>query len=230
MVRSVSFDHVFKVPWEHATTAFWCKYPNRDLEHVKDALVLERYVDDDGILHTRRLMCIEQKLPALLKQFSGGMNTYYALETSTVDQKNKVLELRTENLTFSSMLTAKEYCKYEAFENGEHTKYTWSVECRCKPVPLVSGRVEQALVDKARFNSSAGLGKMEELTEKVSAKWRENQTPRFMRWPTRYSSRRFSNITNPTLKSNNGPRRYYLFGPRKPISESSFNPFKSESP
>jgi len=50
MVRSVSFDHVFKVPWEHATTAFWCKYPNRDLEHVKDALVLERYVDDDGIL------------------------------------------------------------------------------------------------------------------------------------------------------------------------------------
>ena len=62
MVANASFKHTFDVPWEAATTAHWSKYPSPDLPHVKDALVLQRKVDSNGVLHTTRLMCVDQRL------------------------------------------------------------------------------------------------------------------------------------------------------------------------
>ncbi len=97
--HSAGFQAVFPVPWKSATTAFWCKYPSPTLAHVKDALVLSRYLDDNGVLHTRRLMHIEQALPSLLKRFSGGLDSYFAIEYSTVDPKNQLMILQTRNLT-----------------------------------------------------------------------------------------------------------------------------------
>ncbi len=97
--HAAGFQAVFSVPWESATTAFWCKYPSQTLAHVKDALVLSRYLDANGVLHTRRLMHIEQALPSLLKRFAGGLDSYFAIEYSTVDPKNRLMILQTRNLT-----------------------------------------------------------------------------------------------------------------------------------
>ena len=76
MVYESGFSHRFEVPWEHATTAHWCKSPSPDLPHVKDALVLHREVRD-GILYSTRLMHTQQKLPSILQPFAGGLDCYF---------------------------------------------------------------------------------------------------------------------------------------------------------
>ncbi|GBG24075.1 Phosphoglycerate mutase 1 [Hondaea fermentalgiana] len=187
----VPLHHTFDVPWEHATTAFWCKYPHPDLQHVKDALVLDRTVDDQGRLHTTRLMCVQQSLPSVLKPFAGNCDSYYAIERSTVDPARKTLVLETRNLTFGSILHADETCTYKAATDGsDRTEYTWEVECGVqKRIPFVQDRVEDALVNKAKTNSAAGLSKMDEIVSEVHRCAMAPKGPSFRRWPTRTTER-----------------------------------------
>mmetsp|Transcript_7099 Transcript_7099/g.14264 ORF Transcript_7099/g.14264 Transcript_7099/m.14264 type:complete len:249 (-) Transcript_7099:80-826(-) len=239
MPKKASLQYTFNVPWEHATTAFWCKYPNPDLQHVKDALVLDRTVDEKGRLRTTRIMCVQQPVPRVLQKLAGNSDTYYAVERSIVDPESKVLILDTQNITYDGVLSAKETCIYRAAEDGASTEYSWEVECGVqKHLPFIQDCVEEALVKKAKSNSAAGLAKMDELVQEAHHRAITNQKPRFMRWNTRrptisenkaknnhkttdlYTSG-YEQISNQTRQS---PRRFLLFGPRKPFWESSFFP------
>lgn len=269
MVQVESYEHEFPVPWEHATTAFWCKYPSPELANVKDALVLERRVVD-GVLFTTRLIAIEDSsLPPLLRRFSSG-DAYYALEKSRVDPANREMVLETQNLTFSAIIRADERCVYRAprAENapdrddgscasdnasassrvaaatspgtstsasagrGQLTCYSWEMRCTVRRhIPFLSDKIELALAEKAKSNSTAGLAKMDVIAVKVSDKWKQDSAPRFLRWPTaaparkRASSRRkwAAPDGEGTETDSDAPRRFMnLFGPRKPISASSW--------
>ena len=168
MPSVVTRSHRFRASWEDTTFAFWNKYPSKDLSHVKDVLVLERYVDSDGILHSKRLIHMDQKVPTFLKTFSGGLSDFYAIEESTVDPKAKRLVLKTKNLTFSSIVNVDETCVYTSSEDNE-TDYAWEFECVCS-IPYVNQSIEKALTKQAHGNSSTGLRKMQELTDSVKRK------------------------------------------------------------
>jgi len=159
---------VFESSWENTTTAFWCKYPNKDLKHVKDALVLERCVDDNGVLYTRRLIHMEQKVPSILRKFHMGSESFFAIEDSTVDPKAKRMVLKTRNITYGSLIDATEVCTYtQSEENPSNTDYSWTFTAECKrKVPLLTGKIESTLTDRAKMNSGKGLKTMEELSSK----------------------------------------------------------------
>lgn len=173
MPSVVARAHQFRSSWEDTTFAFWNKYPSEDLSHVKDVLVLERYIDDNGVLHSKRLIHMDQKVPSLLKKFSGGLSDFYAIEESTVDPKAKRLVLKTKNLTFSSIVNVDETCIYTSSSDNQ-TDYTWEFACTCS-IPYVRGSIENALTKQAHGNSSTGLRKMEELTERVKRNLMEDQ-------------------------------------------------------
>jgi len=220
VMREVTIESTIPVPWADASTAFWCKYPNKDLSHVKNAWVLNRYVDTNHKLHSKRLICIEQSVPTILKRFSHGLESYFAVETSLVDAKTQVMVLETSNITFSGQVAADEKCTYESCDGGTNTKYTWEFRCQSKIyIPFVSDRIEEALVLKAQTNASKGVEKMTALSEEIQLRRKQAVSPRFIRWMTKYPTES-QVIIVPPLK-----RRYVYFGPRKPFSKSSYNPF-----
>jgi len=103
---SVKLQHIFAYPWNQVTQAFWEKYPHPSVPHVKEALVLSRTLDDEGRLITKRLMCVQQSVPASLRPFSRGYDTFYAVEETVVDANNKILQLTTRNVTFSRVVVS----------------------------------------------------------------------------------------------------------------------------
>lgn len=66
--------------------------------------MLTRQLDEAGRLRTKRLICIQQSVPATLRPFSGGLDTFYAVEESVVDPGAKTLELTTRNVSFSRIV------------------------------------------------------------------------------------------------------------------------------
>mmetsp|Transcript_9369 Transcript_9369/g.10678 ORF Transcript_9369/g.10678 Transcript_9369/m.10678 type:complete len:228 (+) Transcript_9369:176-859(+) len=171
MPSTVEVNHVFNASWESATTAFWCKYPHPDLQHVKDALVLNRYVDSNGVLHTRRLIHMDQKVPSILQRFSGGVDSFFALEDSTVDPQKREMVLKTRNLTYGSLLDATEICTYsQSQDDSTKTEYSWSFTTECKrKVPFLTGKIESTLTNRAKSNSGKGLRTMDNLSEKFQS-------------------------------------------------------------
>lgn len=128
-------------------------------------MVLSRDVDNDGILHTKRLICIEQKPPKLLEKLNFCCPINYAIETSTVDPKEKVLKISTQNLTFDSFVDAKEECIYQACStDAGKTEYIWKLTVSEKNgIPFLGKRIEEALVNHADKNAEQGMSIIEHL-------------------------------------------------------------------
>ena len=103
-MSTISIQHIFHYPWHKVTLSFWEKYPSPQLPHVKEALILSRSLDEQGRLRTKRLMCVQQPVPAALKAFTRGMDLYYAIEDTVVDPQAKTLELSTRNMSFSRVV------------------------------------------------------------------------------------------------------------------------------
>ncbi|EDQ84640.1 uncharacterized protein MONBRDRAFT_34617 [Monosiga brevicollis MX1] len=53
--------------WETITSAFWCKYPNPFSTHVLTEDVIDRSVDEQGRLHTKRLLSKTNRKPAWME-------------------------------------------------------------------------------------------------------------------------------------------------------------------
>ncbi|CAO3612228.1 unnamed protein product [Mucor hiemalis] len=49
--------------WQNVTLAFWLRYPNPFASHVLSVDVLDRYVDENGVLKTTRLVLKKGKVP-----------------------------------------------------------------------------------------------------------------------------------------------------------------------
>ena len=136
---------------------------------MKDCLVLERFIDSKGNLHSKRLVHIEQSVPKPLRPFAN-RRAFFALEESRIDPKHKVFEMTTRNITYSSAVQANEVCIYKPCEaDPTKTEYLWNLEVKTKRrVPLISGRIEKSLIRRAEKNAGKGIAIMRELSEQES--------------------------------------------------------------
>jgi hypothetical protein len=162
-MTTYSHSHTFQYPFPIVTTAFWLKYPNPNLPHIKEALVLSREIDENGILKTKRLMCVKQEVPRVLKPLviDTRLDTFYALETCEVDAKDQILTLKTRNLSFARILDAQSFGEYRGLSNGT-TNFTTSSIVKCS-VFFVGKKVEDTLSTGSLKNSLKGISVMEAL-------------------------------------------------------------------
>ena len=167
-MATYSHEHVFPHPWVVVARAFWDKYPSPELPHVRDAFVLARHVDEEGRLHTRRLICVQQDVPLAIRPFvaNGRLNAYYALETSCVDADKRVLEMETRNVSFARLIDARSVSRYTPTEDGRGTRYHTESLVTCS-LYLVRGRIEQALSQSSLKNSRKAVDVMETLCRRV---------------------------------------------------------------
>ncbi|XP_042699106.2 PRELI domain containing protein 3A isoform X3 [Chrysemys picta bellii] len=93
-----SSEHVFGHPWDTVIKAAMRKYPNPMNPCVVGVDVIDRSLDNQGRLHSHRLLSTEWGLPSIVKAILGTSRTLtYIKEHSVVDPVEKKMELCSTN-------------------------------------------------------------------------------------------------------------------------------------
>ncbi|XP_034536972.1 PRELI domain containing protein 3B [Notolabrus celidotus] len=155
-------EHVFNHPWETVTKAAMQKYPNPMNPSVIGVDVLDRGIDKQGRLHSKRLLSTEWGLPSIVKSIIGNSRTYtYVQEHSVVDPKEKSFELQSTNITFTNMVSVDEKLTYKPHpEDKDKTVLTQEAIISVKGVSL-SSYLEGVMASTISANAGKGREAME---------------------------------------------------------------------
>lgn len=108
----MSYSFCNRHTWDRVTQALWRKYPNKLNPNVIAVDVLDRKVEEDGTLHTVRMLGTNWNMPAFVTAMLGMPDMCYALEYSVVDPVKRTMTLKSVNYTFSSVTEVIESIKY----------------------------------------------------------------------------------------------------------------------
>jgi len=169
-------EHTFSHPWDKVVQAAWRKYPNPMNSSVKTIDVLDRRVDEHGVMHTQRLLTSgtnRWNIPHWVQSFLGSPQLMYAREHSMVDPKLQTMVLKTRNITFGSYLTVDEQLVYSPHpSNSDHTLLRQEAVVLVQGVPL-SSYVESMLTNMISSNANKGRQAMEWVIQKINEEIKE---------------------------------------------------------
>ncbi|KAM4740396.1 PRELI domain containing protein 3B [Anableps anableps] len=167
-------EHIFNHPWEMVTKAAMQKYPNPMNPSVVGVDVLDRNVDQQGCLHSKRLLSTEWGLPSIVKSLTGNVRTCtYIQESSVVDPKEKTFELQSSNITFTNMVSVDERLTYKPHpEDPEKTILTQEAIISVKGVSL-SSYLEGVMANTISSNAGKGREAMEWVIRRLNAEIEE---------------------------------------------------------
>ena len=152
-MRVNNFSYTYDASWEEVTSAFWRKYCRSycyvviPIGHPGQkhscTYVLNRYIDDEGRLITKRLHVIYQNLPFFMRKMLGNIVTYGG-EESIIDPKKKQLIIHSKNLSFTRQAAALDVSSYTVCKDDPtKTEYTKSTTTFAKIAMLMSNQIER---------------------------------------------------------------------------------------
>ena len=114
MVKEYFGTYTFPFKWEIVSAGFWVKYPNPFSKHVMSEDVISRYMTDNNVLVTKRLLVKERNfhMPKWADGYVKNYKHVYVLEESICDPNKKILTTYTRNFSLTSMMTVVEKCVY----------------------------------------------------------------------------------------------------------------------
>ncbi|XP_071375589.1 PRELI domain containing protein 3B-like isoform X2 [Centroberyx affinis] len=137
-------EHIFNHPWETVTKAAMQKYPNPMNPSVFGVDVLDRAVDKQGRLHSKRLLSTEWGLPSIVK-----------------------------SITFTNMVSVDEKLTYKPHpEDPEKTILTQEAIISVKGVSL-SSYLEGVMASTISTNAGKGREAMEWVIRRLNAEIEE---------------------------------------------------------
>ncbi|KAI1278096.1 PRELI domain-containing protein 1, mitochondrial [Halotydeus destructor] len=120
-MRYYEGQHTFDYSWDKVARAYWCRYPNPWSKHVLSEDVLDRHIDGEGRLITKRLLSKTNKAPKWTEKFISA-RCVYIVEESIVDPVGKTFVTFTRNVGLQSFMTIEEKVKYTAVnDRGDWT-------------------------------------------------------------------------------------------------------------
>ncbi|XP_037304044.1 PRELI domain containing protein 3B [Pungitius pungitius] len=163
-------EHVFNHPWETVTKAAMQKYPNPMNPSVIGVDVLDRSIDKEGRLHSKRLLGTDWGLPSIVKAIIGNTRTCtYVQEKSVVDPMEKIFELQSSNITFTNLVSVDEKLTYKPHpEDKEKTILTQEAIISVKGVSL-SSYLEGVLANTMSANAGKGREALEWVIRRLNA-------------------------------------------------------------
>lgn len=169
-------EHVFDHPWETVTQAAWRKYPNPMNTAVIGTDVVERRVDNNGILHTHRVVSSQWYFPKWAQAIIGTAKVCYASEKSTVCPKKKEMTLQTNNITFGKFISVDEVLRYSPHPNDpSKTLLKQEATVVVDGVPL-NYYMEDMLTKSISFNASKGRQGLEWVISRLNTEVNELAT------------------------------------------------------
>jgi len=108
-----TIQHTFKHQWQDISLASWRKYPCENRPDVLAVDLIERhYNSETGVLTAKRLVTMKAlQLPTWLSSIVCSP-VVYCLEESTIDPRNRRMELRSRNLSLQALMEVTEVCCY----------------------------------------------------------------------------------------------------------------------
>jgi len=159
-------EHVFNHNWETVTIGQWQKYPNPINQAVVGTDVVDRKVVD-GVLHSHRIISSDWGLADWVQRLIGANRVCYASEYSTVDPKNRLMEMRSKNMSFCNFVNMEEKMTYTPDpEDSSRTVMRQETVVTVQGVPLTS-YMEGVIVNTVSSNSSKGRAAIEWIVEKL---------------------------------------------------------------
>ncbi|KAM9829697.1 PRELI domain containing protein 3B-like [Syngnathus typhle] len=167
-------EHIFNHPWETVTKAAMQKYPNPMNPNVFGVDVLDRRVDTEGRLHSKRLLSTEWGLPAIAKSIIGLTRTCtYVQEHSVVDPKQKTFELKSTNISFTNLVSVDEKLTYKPHpQDADKTVLTQEALISVKGVSL-SSYLEGLMANSMSVNAGKGREAMEWVIRRLNTEIEE---------------------------------------------------------
>lgn len=157
-------SHIFQHPWSTVTQAFWRKYPNDYQSSVYGTDVIERYIDSEGKLHSKRLIISEWNVPSFMSFFFSDPRGY-AVEYSIVDPVEKTLTLRSHNINLRSIFSMQENVVYKSHGEGTHLNHETKVVISA--YRLLDDSAETWIVGTITEAAKMGLMAMESISCRV---------------------------------------------------------------
>ncbi|XP_076470409.1 PRELI domain containing protein 3B-like [Babylonia areolata] len=154
-------EHTFDHPWETVVTASWRKYPNPHNPAVIGLDVVDRSVDQQGVLHSHRLLSTAWGLPGWVTKLIGMDRVCYASEHSQVDPGKRTFTLKTRNITFCNVVTINEVLSY--FPDPQDSSKTilhQEAMVSVRGLPL-RNKMESLMTDTISRNAGKGRVAME---------------------------------------------------------------------
>ncbi|XP_032897890.1 PRELI domain containing protein 3B isoform X2 [Amblyraja radiata] len=137
-------EHIFNHPWETVFKAAMQKYPNPMNPCVVGVDVLDRHVDDQGKLHSQRLLSTEWGLPSIVK-----------------------------SITLTNLVSVDERLEYKPHpQDPEKTILTQEAIISVKGVSL-SSYLEEIMETSISANANKGREAMEWVIRKLNAEIEE---------------------------------------------------------
>ncbi|XP_057253420.1 PRELI domain containing protein 3A isoform X1 [Pezoporus wallicus] len=174
-----SSEHVFGHPWDTVIKAAMRKYPNPMNPCVVGVDVLDRTLDNQGRLHSHRLLSTEWGLPSIVKAILGTSRTLtYIEEHSVVDPVEKKMELCSTNITLTNLVSVDERLVYRPHpENPEKTVLTQEAIITVKGISL-SSYLESLMANTISSNARKGRDALEWVISKLNTELEELKSTR----------------------------------------------------
>ncbi|NXE78561.1 PLD3A protein, partial [Cochlearius cochlearius] len=174
----VSFSF-YRHPWDTVIKAAMRKYPNPMNPCVVGVDVLDRSLDNQGRLHSHRLLSTEWGLPSIVKAILGTSRTLtYIEEHSVVDPVEKKMELCSTNITLTNLVSVDERLVYTPHpENPEKTVLTQEAIITVKGISL-SSYLESLMANTISSNARKGRDALEWVISKLNTELEELKSAR----------------------------------------------------
>ncbi|NXP77762.1 PLD3A protein, partial [Ramphastos sulfuratus] len=174
----VSFS-CYRHPWDTVIKAAMRKYPNPMNPCVVGVDVLDRSLDNQGRLHSHRLLSTEWGLPSIVKAILGTSRTLtYIEEHSVVDPVEKKMELCSTNITLTNLVSVDERLVYTPHpENPEKTVLTQEAIITVKGISL-SSYLESLMANTISSNARKGREALEWVISKLNTELEELKSTR----------------------------------------------------
>eukprot|EP00045_Choanoeca_perplexa_P002384 m.24254 g.24254 ORF g.24254 m.24254 type:complete len:227 (-) comp11484_c0_seq2:77-757(-) len=112
-MREGEAEHTYSQPWALMTAAVWARYPNPFATHVLTEDVLERWIDQDGCLHSKRLLSKTNRKPKWMEIWLPD-TTVWIIEESTVDPAKQEMRTLTHNVSLNYFMLIEEDATFRA--------------------------------------------------------------------------------------------------------------------
>ncbi|XP_071173388.1 PRELI domain containing protein 3B-like isoform X2 [Mytilus edulis] len=169
-------EHTFEHSWDTIVQAAWKKYPNPLNPAVIGTDVLDRKVDNKGVLKTHRLMTTQWGLPNWAKKMVGISDDCYVIEKSDVDLKTNTMSIKSRNLTWCNLVTIDEKLVYATHpDDSSKTHLKQEAVVNIKGVPL-SSYLENMITQNINNNAQKGREGLEWVVRKIKVEAETLQT------------------------------------------------------